>query len=179
MCRDVRRYWVWALESLTGDSLVSNVTFDVRVNTLQGLDTLPTGVTDWHAPSPCGGAVVDVASSARLGLPVHAVCVSSPCDGRGCNLTLALLQARQYVLSVRLLQLLLLLLLLLSRRLLNPFTGNPGFVCRMQVGVRTHFVRATTWAYALGGLVHGSYRELYQWLTRVPPPPCACTVCSE
>jgi hypothetical protein len=76
------------------------VTFDVDLDTVVPSDVLPASLTTWHSPSVCPGPVYDLASAARLGLALNVLCVSNPCDGHRCNLTVALPQARQYALKV-------------------------------------------------------------------------------
>ena len=83
-----------------GEGLLHNCSLEVQLTTVQASDVLPSTLTAWHVPPPCHGPVVDVPSAGRLGLAVNTLCVSSPCDGRGCNLTMSLPQARQYTIKV-------------------------------------------------------------------------------
>jgi hypothetical protein len=84
-----------------GPALLPNVSFVLKVATVPDADVLASSLKAYHAPVACRGPLTDVASAAGLGMAVNTLCVSSPCDGRGCNLTVALPQARQYVLTVR------------------------------------------------------------------------------
>ncbi len=85
---------------LAADILLANVSFDVELNTDPPSGVLPQLLTEWHAPPACQGPVVGLPSAAGLGLPVNALCVSRPCDGWGCNLTVSLPQALRYQLKV-------------------------------------------------------------------------------
>jgi hypothetical protein len=78
--------------------LLPNVTFEVQVVTVPASDVFPSG---WRAPTACPLPLVDLGSAARQRLNRTALCVSRPCTGVGCNLTLALPTAGlQYSLSV-------------------------------------------------------------------------------
>jgi hypothetical protein len=77
------------------------VSFDVELGTVGASNFLPQSLTVWHSPPACVGPLPDLKSAVDLDLPVNALCVSHPCDGWGCNLTVALPQATQYQLKVR------------------------------------------------------------------------------
>ena len=84
-----------------GASLLANVTFEIQLATLPVSDVVAQNLAVWHTPAQCEGVLFDAASAARLGRAVNTLCVSDPCDGSGCNLTVTLPQPRQYVLKVR------------------------------------------------------------------------------
>lgn len=94
MCRVCVRRWL-------GDGILRNVTFEVQLSTVPVSDVVALALASWHTPDACLGPVWDLASAARLGVAVNTMCISSPCDGHGCNLTLTLPVDRQYSLKVR------------------------------------------------------------------------------
>jgi hypothetical protein len=72
----------------------------VQLSSPQMSDVVAPSLAVWHAPPTCPGLLTDLASAEQLGLAVNTLCVSSPCDGWMCNITVALPRATQYVLRV-------------------------------------------------------------------------------